>query len=159
MKKSKVFPEREVVLHKVEEPMAVYHTSAVYSSIDDKGVFSIIDSINRGISFASFENIIKKYSFSLQNWADFLHISNKTLSRYQKESKTFDALQSERILQIEILYSKGEEVFGDRENFTIWLETKNLALGDILPLDLLKTSFGINLLLDELVRIEHGVLA
>ena len=145
MKKSKVFPEREVVLHKVEEPMAVYHTSAVYSSIDDKGVFSIIDSINRGISFASFENIIKKYSFSLQNWADFLHISNKTLSRYQKESKTFDALQSERILQIEILYSKGEEVFGDRENFTIWLETKNLALGDILPLDLLKTSFGINL--------------
>lgn len=159
MKKSKVFPEREVVLHKVEEPMAVYHTSAVYSSIDDKGVFSIIDSINRGISFASFENIIKKYSFSLQNWADFLHISNKTLSRYQKESKTFDALQSERILQIEILYSKGEEVFGDRENFMKWLETKNLALGDILPLDLLKTSFGINLLLDELVRIEHGVLA
>ena len=159
MKKSKVFPEREVVLHKVEEPMAVYHTSAVYSSIDDRGVFSIIDSINRGISFASFENIIKKYSFSLQNWADFLHISNKTLSRYQKESKTFDALQSERILQIEILYSKGDEVFGDRVYFTKWLETKNLALGDILPLDLLKTSFGINLLLDELVRIEHGVLA
>jgi len=159
MKKSKVFPEREVVLHKVEEPMAVYHTSAVYSSIDDKGVFSIIDSINRGISFASFENIIKKYSFSLQNWADFLHISNKTLSRYQKESKTFDALQSERILQIEILYSKGEKVFGDRKNFTKWLETKNLALGDILPLDLLRTSFGIQLLMDELTRIEHGVLA
>ena len=159
MKKSKVFPEREVVLHKVEEPMAVYHTSAVYSSIDDKGVFSIIDSINRGISFASFENIIKKYSFSLQNWADFLHISNKTLSRYQKESKTFDALQSERIMQIEILHSKGEEVFGSRENFSTWLETENLALGNIIPRDLLKNSFGINLLMDELVRIEHGVLA
>ena len=159
MKKSKVFPEREVVLHKVEEPMAVYHTSAVYSSIDDRGVFSIIDSINRGISFASFENIIKKYSFSLQNWADFLHISNKTLSRYQKESKTFDALQSERIMQIEILHSKGEEVFGSRENFSTWLETENLALGNIIPRDLLKNSFGINLLMDELVRIEHGVLA
>jgi uncharacterized protein (DUF2384 family) len=52
-------------------------------------------------------------------------------------------------LQIEILYSKGEEVFGDRENFTKWLETNNLALGDILPLDLLKTSFGIQLLIDE----------
>lgn len=159
MKKSKVFPEREVVLRKVEEPMAVYYTSAVYSSVDDRGVFSIIDSINKGISFSAFEKIIKKYSFSLQNWADFLHISNKTLSRYQKESKTFDALQSERILQIEILYSKGEEVFGDRDNFTKWLETKNLALGDIMPLDLLRTSFGIQLLMDELTRIEHGVLA
>jgi putative toxin-antitoxin system antitoxin component (TIGR02293 family) len=62
-------------------------------------------------------------------------------------------------LQIEILYSKGEEVFGDRKNFTKWLETKNLALGDILPLDLLRTSFGIQLLMDELTRIEHGVLA
>ena len=67
--------------------------------------------------------------------------------------------KSERILQIEILYSKGEVVFGDRENFTKWLETNNLALGDILPLDLLKTSFGIQLLIDELIRIEHGVLA
>ena len=83
MKKSKVFPEREVVLHKVEEPMAVYHTSAVYSSIDDKGVFSIIDSINRGISLASFENIIKKYSISLQNLADFLHISNNFIKLHK----------------------------------------------------------------------------
>jgi hypothetical protein len=90
MKKNKSYIQKEK-LFLVEEPMAVYGTSVVYSSIDDRGVFSIIDSINKGISFASFENIIKKYSFTLQNWADFLHISNKTLSRYQKESKTFDA--------------------------------------------------------------------
>lgn len=159
MKKNKSYILEEKELPSVKEPMAIYGSSVGYSSIDDRGVLSIIDSINRGISFTSFENIIKKYSFTLQNWADFLHISNKTLSRYQKESKTFDALQSERIVQIEILYSKGEEVFGDRENFTKWLETRNLALGDIIPLELLKTSFGINLLLDELVRIEHGVLA
>ena len=159
MKKSKTYVQQEKELPVVAEQMAVYNASISYSSIDDKGVLSIIDSINRGISFATFEAIIKKYSFTIQNWAEFLHISNKTLSRYQKESKTFDALQSERILQIEILYSKGEAVFGDRSHFTQWLETKNLALGDILPLDLLKTSFGINLLMDELTRIEHGVLA
>lgn len=159
MKKKNIYPERKEDIHQVAEPMAIYGTSFGYSSIDDRGVFSIIDSINRGISFASFENIIKKYSFTLQNWADFLHISNKTLSRYQKESKTFDALQSERIMQIEILHSKGEEVFGNRENFATWLKTENLALGNIIPRDLLKNSFGINLLMDELVRIEHGVLA
>ena len=159
MKKNKFYTQEEKEVQLVQETTAFYGTSVGFTSIDDRSVFAIIDSINKGISFTAFENIIKKYSFTLQNWAEFLHISNKTLSRYQKESKTFDALQSERILQIEILYSKGEEVFGDRKNFTKWLETKNLALGDILPLDLLKTSFGINLLLDELVRIEHGVLA
>ena len=57
------------------------------------------------------------------------------------------------------LHSKGEEVFGSRENFSTWLQTENLALGNIIPRDLLKNSFGINLLMDELVRIEHGVLA
>lgn len=159
MKKNKSYIQKEQGSSLVKEPLAVYGASVEYSSIDDRGIFSVIDSINKGISFTSFEKIIKKYSFTLQNWADFLHISNKTLSRYQKESKTFDALQSERILQIEILYSKGEVVFGERENFTKWLETNNLALGDILPLDLLKTSFGIQLLIDELTRIEHGVLA
>lgn len=132
---------------------------AGYSATDDRGVLSLIEAVNRGIHFSDFEEIIKNYSFTLQNWADFLHISSKTLSRYQKESKTFDAQQSERIMQIEVLYSKGLEVFGNKENFSTWLETENLALGKLLPRDLLKNTFGIQLLMDELVRIEHGVLA
>ncbi len=139
----------------VNEPMFVYG----YSHSDDRGIYSIIDKINRGVSFSSFENIIKKYHFTLQNWADFLHISTKTLSRYQKEDKSFDALQSERILQIEILQQKGAEVFGNQENFSIWLETENLALGKRVPRSLMNNSFGIQLLMDELTRIEHGVLA
>ncbi len=139
----------------VSEPTVAYG----YGIPDDRGIYAIIDSVNKGISFTSFEKIIKKYTFTLQNWADFLHISTKTLGRYQKESKTFDTLQSERILQIEILHQRGEEVFGNKENFAVWLDTENLALGKRLPKDLLKNSFGIQLLMDELTRIEHGILA
>ena len=71
----------------------------------------------------------------------------------------FDTLQSEKILQIEMLYARGEEVFGDSEHFLIWLQTENLALGKIKPQDILDSGFGISLLMDELTRIEHGVLA
>ncbi len=159
MKKYKSYLQEEKETPVVAEQMAVYGNSVGYSAIDDRGVLSIIDSVNRGVHFTTFETIVKKYSFTLQNWADFLHISMKTLSRYQKDKKTFDALQSERIMQIEILYSKGVEVFGDKENFSTWLETENLALGNLIPRDLLNTSFGIQLLMDELTRIEHGVLA
>lgn len=137
----------------VSEPILTYGFS------DDRGIYSIIESINRGISFSSFEKIINKYSFTLQNWADFLHISTKTLGRYQKESKTFDALQSERIIQIEMLHQRGADVFDSKENFAIWLETENIALGRRIPRSLLNNSFGIQLLMDELTRIEHGVLA
>ncbi len=158
MKKTKIYTQADSAAV-VNEPAVIYGNPIGYTSIDDRGVLSIIDSVNRGVNFSTFENIIKKYSFTLQNWADFLHVSMKTLSRYQKDRKTFDALQSERIMQIEILYSKGVEVFGDKENFSTWLETESLALGNLIPRDLLKNSFGIQLLMDELVRIEHGVLA
>lgn len=139
----------------LNEPMSLYG----FNSTDDNRIYSMIDIINRGIRFSTFETLIKKYHFTLQNWAEILHISTKTLSRYQKEDKTFDALQSERILQIELLHQRGEEVFGNKEHFSVWLETENLALGKRLPCELLRNSFGIQLLMDELTRIEHGVLA
>lgn len=154
LKMKKQYTQKETK-QTVSEPVIAYG----YNITDDRGIYSVIDSVNRGISFANFEKIIKKYSFTLQNWAEFLHVSTKTLSRYQKESKTFDALQSERILQIEMLHQRGEEVFGSNENFAIWLAAENLALGKRVPKDLLKNSFGIQLLMDELTRIEHGVLA
>jgi putative toxin-antitoxin system antitoxin component (TIGR02293 family) len=58
-----------------------------------------------------------------------------------------------------MLYYYGIEVFGGQERFNTWLTTKNTALGGIKPKDLLDSSFGIQMLKDELTRIEHGVLA
>ena len=58
-----------------------------------------------------------------------------------------------------MLHSRGAEVFGDMENFSIWLHSENVGLGNIIPKNLLKTTFGIQLLMDELGRIEHGILA
>lgn len=139
----------------VQEPALAYG----YQSFDDVGVFNLIDIARRGISFKLFDGLSKKFPFTMQDWADFLHISGKTLSRYQKEDKSFDVLQSEKILQIEMLYKRGEEVFGSSENFLIWLQSESVALGKTKPQDLLGSVFGISLLMDELTRIEHGVLA
>ena len=58
-----------------------------------------------------------------------------------------------------MLNKYGIEVFDDQDKFNVWLLTKNVALGGIKPKDLLDSSFGIQLLKDELTRIEHGVLA
>ncbi|MDP9955598.1 putative toxin-antitoxin system antitoxin component (TIGR02293 family) [Epilithonimonas hungarica] len=139
----------------VQEPVMAYG----YQNFDDVGVFGLIDIAQKGISFKIFDGLSKKFPFTMQDWADFLHISGKTLSRYQKEDKSFDVLQSEKILQIEMLYKRGEEVFGSSDNFLIWLQSENVALGKTKPQDLLGSVFGISLLMDELTRIEHGVLA
>ncbi len=58
-----------------------------------------------------------------------------------------------------ILLNKGIEVFGSSDNFISWLNSVNIALGSIKPIELLDNSFGINLVTDELMKIEYGVLA
>jgi len=153
-KQMKKYKSTETI-HSIGEPSAAYG----YHNVDDGGIFRMIAIAEKGISFQLFNNLVKKFPFSFQEWAGFLHISGKTLSRYQKEEKTFDTLQSEKILQIEMLYKRGEEVFGSADYFLIWLQAENLALGKTKPQDLIGSNFGISLLMDELTRLEHGILA
>lgn len=61
--------------------------------------------------------------------------------------------------ELSSLYQHGIEVFGNEEKFIAWVETKNLALGGKKPKEMLDTNLNINLVKDELVRIEHGIFA
>lgn len=133
--------------------------AVAYSSIDDSGILSIIQRIRKGINFSIFTDIAQKIPFSLYEWSSFLHISERTMQRYQKEKKSFDPIYSEKIIEITMLYNYGVEVFGNKENFDQWLQTQNVALGGNTPKDFLDSTFGIQLIKDELTRIEHGVLA
>ena len=88
-----------------------------------------------------------------------LHLSERTLQRYKKEKLSFGPLYSERIIEVQLLFNKGIEVFGDKDNFNSWLNLENVALGGIEPISLLDNTFGIMMIKDELTRIEHGILA
>ncbi len=130
-----------------------------YAALDDKNVYSLISAIKEGINFSFFERLAKNIPFTLKEWSSFLHLSERSLQRYKKEKGTFNAITSEKIIEITMLNKYGIEVFGSQENFNIWLAAKNVALGGIKPKDLLDSSFGIQILKDELTCIEHGVLA
>ncbi|PVY42498.1 type II RES/Xre toxin-antitoxin system antitoxin [Pontibacter virosus] len=130
-----------------------------FSLLDDRDVFMLITTVREGIKYTTFQNIANKIPFSLGEWSEFLHLSERTFQRYKKEQRKFDPLHSEKILEITLVYNKGVEVFGEKEDFDAWLEAKNVALGGIRPKELLDSTFGIGLLRDELTRIEHGVLA
>lgn len=90
--------------------------------------------------------------------AAFLHVTSRTLQNY-RGAKVLKPNISERALSIGRVYAKGFDVFGDRDNFISWMDTPNVVLGNSKPKQLLDTVFGIQMLLDELIRIEHGVLA
>jgi putative toxin-antitoxin system antitoxin component (TIGR02293 family) len=130
-----------------------------YNTVDDKNVLSIIDIVRNGISYKEFDKIVVDTPFSLTEWANYLQVSERTIQRNQKENKTFQPIQSERIVEVSMLYKYGVEVFGNKDNFDTWLNTKSIALGGRIPKDLLDTKFGISMVKDELGRIEHGILA
>jgi len=130
-----------------------------YGATDDKDVLLLIDMVRKGIRYPAFSDIAHNSPFTINEWCRFLYISERTMQRYQREKKTFDAIHSERILQITMLIRYGAEVFGNNEKFSSWLEAVNVALGNIKPKELLDSSFGIGMLKDELSRIEQGILS
>ena len=113
----------------------------------------------KGIAFSLFNEIVLSSSYTIKQWSIFLHLTERTIQRYKKENRNFESLQSERIIEIAKLQLKGKEVFGSKEYFEEWMNSKIVALGNIRPIELLDSSFGIEMLMDELGRIEHGVLA
>ena len=112
-----------------------------------------------GIPYGTFNKMSVEIPFSVGDWANFLHLSERTMHRYKINKLKFDPLHSERILELVLLCRKGEKVFGNEENYFTWLNSKNISLGGKSPKVLLGSSVGIGLVKDELARIEHGILA
>lgn len=115
--------------------------------------------IQRGVPYSLFDLIRATTPFSESDWTRFLDISTKSLHRYKLASKDFRPLQSEKIIEMAEVTRIGEETFGDLEKFRLWLETPNFALGNVKPKELLKDSYGKELVIGELTRIDHGILA
>lgn len=126
--------------------------------IEDK--ILVIKSIRRGISFKLFIAILSFSPFTEEEWAEYLNISSKSLQRYRKTNGFhFKPIHSEKILEIAEVTAFGKEVFQDSAQFHDWLNTPSLALNHLTPAELLKDSYGKELVLAELSRIDHGIFA
>ncbi|MEN9523744.1 MAG: hypothetical protein RL065_2121 [Bacteroidota bacterium] len=143
MKKSKEYKIVENKLSTAEEPAATY----------------LVNASQHGFYFNSFETLTTKVPFNQSDWSDVLHISERTLQRYKKDKKKFEPIYAEKILEIVLLFNRGIEVFDDANNFYQWIQVKNISLGNIKPMEIMDNSFGIQMIKDELGRIEHGILA
>jgi putative toxin-antitoxin system antitoxin component (TIGR02293 family) len=119
----------------------------------------VINIIQQGIPYSLF-NIVQEYTpFEMEDWLIFLDVSSKTLMRYKENEKTFKPIQSEKIIEMAEITHTGLEVFGNMDKFKLWLNTPNFSLGKSKPMDLLKNSYGKDLVLTELTHINHGILA
>jgi putative toxin-antitoxin system antitoxin component (TIGR02293 family) len=109
-----------------------------------------------GLSRKAIDHLKENAGLSYSFLADCLHINLRTLQRY-KEDQRFSQTVSERALMIADVYAKGYEVFGNREAFQRWMQKPVVAMANQVPLQLLTSTSGVQEILIELGRIEHGI--
>jgi putative toxin-antitoxin system antitoxin component (TIGR02293 family) len=104
------------------------------------------------------DTLLDKTGITTGEIAEIIHTSDRTLRRYTPQQK-LNPDQTERVIQLAHLYSRGEEVFDTLDSFKEWMNSTVIALGNKKPKEFLDTSIGIDYLMEELGRIEHGIFA
>lgn len=118
----------------------------------------IVYAIREGISYDLFHLIKEMTPFNEEDWASFLGISTKSLQRNKvKEDFIFKPLQSEKILELAEVTSLGNTVFDTEAQFYLWLKTPSFALGNLQPIELLTDSYGKEMVVNELNKIDQGI--
>lgn len=108
-------------------------------------------------TYQQFADIAALVPFTQKEWAAILHLSERTLQRYARYNGSFEGIYVDRILQVEQLIRKGLETFTGAEAFYRWLKREKKVLGHTLQFGSLYTTQGIQDILAELGRIQHGV--
>jgi len=120
----------------------------------------LVQAIRAGIPYRLFVLIKDESPFSEEEWADFLSISIKSLQRYKAATDyLFKPNHSEKIFEIAEVTELGKAVFDNNEKFMLWLSTPSFALGNLKPVDLIRDSYGKEMVIGELHRIDQAIFA
>lgn len=120
----------------------------------------IIHSIRKGLSYRFFSYIKEITPFTEKDWSEYLNVSIRTLQRNKNEDHFFfKPIHSEKIIELAEVTNFGVQIFDSVDQFYVWLNTPSFALGKLKPSELLKDSYGKELVMAELNRINHGIFA
>ena len=120
--------------------------------------FDLVKLSRKGFPKHSLLSLAKNLSLTVEEIGDILHISERTLQRYGDETQ-IKAEYAEKAVELIRLYNRGEEVFGSMDKFKRWVKTSSYIFAGEIPVSLLDTSAGFDMVFKELGRIEHGIFA
>ncbi len=136
---------------KAEEAQAIYNRYS--SKISDPA--TIVFSAQEGVSAKIFDDVVKLFGHG-EYMTEVVDLTYKTIRKYNRENIKFSPARSEIMLKMVSLYQMGISVFGNRDAFISWLTRPAFGIDERIPLDLAKTSDGIDLIMEELDRIRYG---
>ncbi|MCH7397468.1 MbcA/ParS/Xre antitoxin family protein [Belliella sp. DSM 107340] len=113
----------------------------------------LIDRIREGVKKTDWKDLI---SYIDSTEKEFENILPASISSMQKK-EIYNKETSQRIYELAKLFGLGYEVFDSKDNFKNWLMTPSRALGNKKPFELLDSSFGFEIVENEIIRIQYNV--
>lgn len=113
----------------------------------------LIDRIRVGVKKNDWKQLINSIGSTEK---EFENILPSSISSMQKKS-VYGRETSERIYELARLFGLGYKVFDSKDDFKEWLLTPSRPLGNKKPFDLLDSSFGFEMVENEIIRIKYNV--
>jgi putative toxin-antitoxin system antitoxin component (TIGR02293 family) len=126
-----------------------------FQRLDLQSAFEMVISARKGIKPKLFFEFADSINMPEKKLALLINISSRTIHNYKEQQKPLDPIQSEHLLKLIALYGKGEDIFGNIDEFNYWLQ-KPFWNSKEKPIDWLNTPGGVDLVMDELGRLSHG---
>jgi putative toxin-antitoxin system antitoxin component (TIGR02293 family) len=137
------------------KPKSMLHSYEKH--LDDR--YWMVEEAAAGVPVSVLFDLINLTHLNKDFIANMLNLSTKTIDRYRHGEKRLNPASGELMLKLFSLFKKGEKVFGNSDEFQKWIEKPAYGLGYKIPKELMQTPAGIDLIMDELIRIEYGDLA
>ncbi len=120
--------------------------------------FDYIELSRKGLTVKQLYKILDYINMTIKELSTIISLSERQLNRYDKEHLLRTDI-SAQLIQIVELYTKGYELFEDRDKFQKWMDAEIVGLGNVKPKSLLDTTFGIQMVVNELGRLEYGIIS
>ena len=126
-----------------------------FKDLDIVSNHSIVFSARKGLKTKIFYDFADTIKMPEKNLAFIINLSARTISNYKVKRKNLEPLYSEHLLKIIALFEKGEEVFGNIDEFNYWLN-KPFWNSKQKPIDWIVTSGGVDLVMEEIDKLAQG---
>ena len=155
---------------RVEVPSIVKETAVQYDTLrvilggnksvkkNIAGDVDLITLTREGIKKSTLKSLAEHLGITMETMSRLLHSSHRNIQR-KDEDALLDTLKTEKVLELASFAQRGIHVIGSKEAFKEWLHSPLVVLGNKMPLDYLDTSFGIQMVIKVLGRLEQGVFS
>jgi putative toxin-antitoxin system antitoxin component (TIGR02293 family) len=121
--------------------------------------FEVISKMRSGTPARTIAGIASSLGLSQDRLFDLLRLPKSTVKGRISSDGKLSATEQDRVYRAGKVLSRAVQVLEDEEAAKAWLSRHNRSLGGEVPLALLDTEVGYELVLDTLGRIEYGVIS